>query len=182
MNKNEESSTVIDKMRRVKRYKKIGTSFGLDFGLYAMKLMQRKAMQTMDDESKMQMSSTGFVTFKDLTSTTCAASALLTHKPDSLLAKVAPEARDVCWKNIHLSSRAMNRRISNATLFLGLGALLWSIPLASIQALASAENVGKFKCSEKSKPYTYALPLLRKFLYFCASSSNSGNGLDSDSW
>lgn len=129
-------------------FKKIGAKFGLDFGLYALKLIQRKAMLSIDDETKMQMSSTGFVTFKDLTSTTCAASALLTHKPDSLLAKVAPEARDVCWKNIHLSSRATNRRISNATLFLALGALLWSIPLASIQALASADNVGKCRCVE----------------------------------
>ena len=118
----------------------------MDFGIYALKLIQRKVLQTIDVEANMQMSSTGFVTFKDLTSTTCAASALLTHKPDSLIAKVAPEARDIYWKNIHLSSRATNRRISNGTLFFVLGALLWSIPLASIQALASAENVGK--CGE----------------------------------
>ena len=41
------------------------------------------------------MSATGFITFEDLHSVTCAAKTPLFHKPDVLIAKMAPEPRDV---------------------------------------------------------------------------------------
>ena len=47
------------------------------------------------------MSSTGFVTFLDLTTVATAVSTPLTHKPNVLKTKVAPEPRDIRWKSAH---------------------------------------------------------------------------------
>lgn len=85
------------------------------------------------------MSSTGFVTFLDLSSTTCAASAPLTAKASVLGARVAPEPREIIWENAHVSKNTQRRReqIVNVVLFLGI--ILWSFPLAAIQAFAKAK-------------------------------------------
>ena len=68
------------------------------------------------------MSSTGFVTFLDLTSVTCAATTPLTSKPQTLDVSVAPEPRDIIWANAHVSAktRARNERTVNFFLFVGL--------------------------------------------------------------
>ena len=126
-----------------KKVSKFAGRFGLDFGAYAMKLAHRVMNRSMDDESNGVMSRTGFVTFYDLGSVTCGASAPLTHKPNTLEVTVAPEARDVMWQNSHYTSDLRKRRESTANNFLALGALLWSIPLAFIQGVSSAENVSQ---------------------------------------
>lgn len=129
--------------KTAKKVSKFAGRFGLDFGAYAMKLAHRFMHRSMDDESNNVMSRTGFVTFLDLGSVTCGASAPLTHKPNTLEVTVAPEARDVMWQNCHYTSDLRKRRESNANNFLALGALLWSIPLAFIQGVSSAENVSQ---------------------------------------
>ena len=85
------------------------------------------------------MSSTGFVTFLDLSSTTCAASASLSAKHSVLDVSIAPEPREIIWQNAHVSSniRQVRERIVNAVLFLGV--VLWSFPLAAIQVFAKAQ-------------------------------------------
>jgi hypothetical protein len=89
------------------------------------------------------MSSTGFVTFLDLTSVTCAATTPLTSKPQILDVSVAPEPRDIIWANAHVSdkTRARNERIANFLLVVGL--FFWIIPLSLIQAFAKAEYIGR---------------------------------------
>lgn len=66
------------------------------------------------------MSSTGFVTFLDLTSLTTAASTPLTSKPQVLDVTVAPEPKDIIWQNAHISQKTQIRRenITNAILFI----------------------------------------------------------------
>jgi hypothetical protein len=87
------------------------------------------------------MSSTGFVTFLDLTSVTNAASVPLTHKPNILTVTVAPEQRDLRWTSAFVSTRLAARRELFANLVLCLGVILWSLPLTAIQAFATAEQV-----------------------------------------
>ena len=103
------------------------------------------------------MSSTGFVTFHDLVSVTSAANAPLTHQPDILKCAVAPEKRDVYWNNTHISIEAQNSRISFANAAVAFGAIVWSIPVAFIQALANIDNLGKSMYNFKiHKPFLHA--------------------------
>ena len=87
------------------------------------------------------MSSTGFVTFLDLTTVTCAASTPLTTKPHILDVSVAPEPRDILWKNAHVSAKTRGRREQIVNFFLFLGMFFWVFPLAAIQAFAKAEVI-----------------------------------------
>lgn len=48
-------------------------------------------------------------------------------------------------KNAHFPDKTNCSRTTKANFILALGAILWSIPLAAIQAVSSAENVGKIK-------------------------------------
>lgn len=84
------------------------------------------------------MSSTGFVTFLDLSSTTCAASAPLTVKATALDANVAPEPREIKWNNVHVSKETLSSRELIANMVLVIGGIFWSFPLAAIQAFAKA--------------------------------------------
>ena len=71
------------------------------------------------------MSSTGFVTFLDLTSLTTAASAPLTSKPQVLDVTVAPEPKDIIWKNAHISLKTQSRRENTTNIILGIIGFLW---------------------------------------------------------
>ena len=71
------------------------------------------------------MSSTGFVTFLDLTSLTTAASAPLTSKPQVLDVTVAPEPKDIVWKNAHISLKTQSRRENITNFILFIVGFLW---------------------------------------------------------
>jgi len=87
------------------------------------------------------MSSTGFVTFLDLSSTTCAASAPLTAKASVLDATVAPEPREIRWQNAHVSKETQSNREIIANIVLTIGGIFWSFPLTAIQAFAKAKYI-----------------------------------------
>jgi hypothetical protein len=89
------------------------------------------------------MSSTGFVTFLDLTSITSAASVPLTHKPGMLNITVAPDPTEIRWRNAHVSQRECVRREQMVNVLLFFGVILWSFPLAAIQAFAKAKFVAQ---------------------------------------
>lgn len=93
------------------------------------------------------MSSTGFVTFLDLSSTTCASSAPLSVKSSVLLAKVAPEPREIRWQNAHVSRKTQLRREYMVNTLLFVGVIFWSFPLAAIQAFAKAETLVRGRTS-----------------------------------
>ena len=71
------------------------------------------------------MSSTGFVTFLDLTSLTTAASTPLTSKPQVLDVTVAPEPKDIIWKNAHISLKTQARRENITNLLLWIIGFFW---------------------------------------------------------
>ena len=61
--------------------------------------------------------------------------------PDVLVVRVAPEPSDLIWENVHVNLGWSRGREWTANVLLGLGALLWSVPVATIQALAAAIDI-----------------------------------------
>ena len=116
---------------------------GLDFVVAAAKFFNKQLDFALEGVLGATMSSTGFVTFLDLSSTTCAASALLTAKATVLEVSVAPEPREIQWKNCHVSKIMSIRREQMVNVFLFVGVLLWSFPLAAIQAFAKASYLAR---------------------------------------
>lgn len=89
------------------------------------------------------MSSTGFVTFLDLTSVTFAATTPLTSKPQILDVQVAPEPRDILWANAHVSAKEIQGRERIVNFLLIVGGFFWIVPLAAIQAFAKADFIAR---------------------------------------
>jgi len=116
---------------------------GLDFIVSGLKYINRQFDIFVANVVGTTMSSTGFVTFLDLASVTTAASTPLTHKPNVLHVHVAPEPRDIVWKSAHFPSKLLRRRERYVNVLLGVGIILWSIPLAAIQAFATADQVAR---------------------------------------
>lgn len=67
--------------------------FGLDFAVYIFRAFTKQIDVALEGVTGATMSSTGFVTFLDLASTTCAASAPLSVKATVLNVGLAPEPR-----------------------------------------------------------------------------------------
>ena len=116
---------------------------GIDFISGGIAYIQQNIDEVVDSVIGATMSSTGFVTFRDLSTVTCAVKTPLYHTPDLLVVSMAPEPRDIIWENAHVNLAWSKGREWTANVLLGLGAILWSIPVASIQALATADQIGK---------------------------------------
>ena len=93
------------------------------------------------------MSSTGFITFKDLASVSYAVRAPISEDPDVMTVAVAPEPRDIVWENAHVNLTWSAGRAWTANVLLFFGAILWSVPVAGIQALATFDTLGKISIS-----------------------------------
>jgi hypothetical protein len=70
------------------------------------------------------MSSTAFVTFKDLQTVTCAVKTPLFDKPGVLVVQLAPEPSNLIWSNAHVNLGWSKGREFTANMLLGLGAIL----------------------------------------------------------
>lgn len=114
---------------------------GVDFISGMIHYVQQNIDEVVDSVVGVTMSSTGFITFNDLSTLSCAVKTPLFHKPDVLVVKMAPEPRDVIWENAHVNLSWSKGREATANVLLGVGAILWSIPVASIQALATADQL-----------------------------------------
>jgi hypothetical protein len=112
---------------------------GFDFVVAGVHLINKQIDVALEGVIGATMSSTGFVTFHDLSSTTVAASAPLSVKTSVLDVKVAPEPRDIRWQNADVSRSSQKRREHCVNGILVLGVILWSFPLAAIQAFAKAK-------------------------------------------
>jgi hypothetical protein len=56
---------------------------------------------------------------------------------------VAPEPRDIQWANVQVDTRVARRKEQTANVLLFFGVILWSFPLAAIQAFATAEQLAR---------------------------------------
>jgi len=126
-----------------KPFRRIIGRLGVDFAMNGFSFLTEQIETVVENVIVPTMSSTGFVTFNDLASVTCAASAPLCHRPDVLLCQIAPEPRDLLWKNIHVDLNICKKKETMVNILLGLGAILWSIPLTFIQAVANADTLAK---------------------------------------
>ena len=63
---------------------------------------------------------------------------LLVHKVYQFLFL---EPRDIIWKNIAVDAAYSKTKKRSAVVIVGLGALLWAIPVAFIQAVATADSL-----------------------------------------
>lgn len=106
---------------------------GLDFIYGGLHYLQHNIDEVVDSVVGATMSSTGFVTFNDLQTVTCAVKTPLFDKPGVLVVTMAPEPRDLIWNNAHVNLGWSKGREFTANMLLGIGAILWSIPVASIQ-------------------------------------------------
>jgi hypothetical protein len=122
-------------------FRRVLGRLGLDFCVAGIKAINSQLDVALEGVIGATMSSTGFVTFLDLSSTTCAASAPLSAKSSVLQAHVAPEPREIRWQNAHVSRKTQVRRENMVNALLFVGVILWSFPLAAIQAFAKAENL-----------------------------------------
>lgn len=114
---------------------------GIDFISGAVNYVQQNIDEVVDSVVGATMSSTGFITFSDLSTLACALKTPLFHKPDVLVVRMAPEPRDIVWENAHVNLSWSKGREWTANVLLGIGAILWSVPVASIQALATADQI-----------------------------------------
>jgi hypothetical protein len=111
-------------------------SLGVDFLYGGLNYIQQNIDEVVDSVVGATMSSTGFITFKDLQTVTCAVRTPLFDRPGVLVVSMAPEPRDIIWDNAHVNLGWSKGREFTANMLLGLGAILWSIPVASIQVRA----------------------------------------------
>jgi len=113
---------------------------GLDFCVVIYRFLHKQLDVALEGVLTSTMSSTGFVTFGDLSAATCAASAQLSAKSSVLYTSVAPEPRDIRWENVHVSRAYQQRREITVNVCLALGVIFWSLPLAAIQVLANPKE------------------------------------------
>ncbi|KAL7554625.1 hypothetical protein ACHAWF_018127 [Thalassiosira exigua] len=114
---------------------------GVDFLAAGLDEVRNRTDVVVDSVTRPSMSSTGFVTFKTLTPVTVTTSAPLTYNRNPMEVSIAPEPRDLVWKNVQIDRDIGTGRAFVADVLLGLGVLLWSIPLTLIQAWAKVEFV-----------------------------------------
>ena len=75
---------------------------GLDFLAAGLDEVQDRTNVVVDSVTRPSMSSTGFVTFKTITPVTVSTSAPLTYDGNAIEVFVAPETRDIVWKNVQV--------------------------------------------------------------------------------
>ena len=113
----------------------------IDFLFGGVALMNRNIDAVADTIAGSRMSSTGFVTFNNLVGITMAVKLPLSHDPDVIKTAVAPDPRDIIWENVHVNESYSRGRAITANLCTGLGALLWSTIVASIQTISNVDHL-----------------------------------------
>lgn len=142
----------------------------IDFFFGGFTFFNRNFDAVVDTVSGSTLSSTGFVTMNDMATVVAAVKSPLSHDPDVLRVKIAPDPRDLIWPNVHLNNTyckgreltvsssyficalenansALTEKIFSLTfkanVILGFGALLWSTVVASIQAWATIDRISE---------------------------------------
>lgn len=116
---------------------------GIDFFIGGLTDFHRQIDLVVDTFTGATMSSTGFVTFTDLVSLTCAVRAPLSHEAGALQVQMAPEPADIEWNNASVNQSWSKGREWTANVLLGFGALLWSVPVTGVQALANLDSLAQ---------------------------------------
>lgn len=127
------------KYDNLSRWQWLSGILGKDFTYDLFKFLRK---QIDDFGSESFKSSTGFVTFNSLVTTTIAVDSSCTHH-EGLIINRAPEPRDIIWRNIAVDHAYSEKKKSSAVVIVAFGALLWAIPIAFIQAIATADTLSE---------------------------------------
>jgi len=119
------------------------SKLGFDFVIGAISSLHKPFDAVVDSVLGSTLTSTGFVTFTDLVTLTCAVRAPLSHEAGVLHARNAPDPRDIVWENAHVNETFMIHREWMANALLGVGAILWSVPVTAIQAMANLSQLAR---------------------------------------
>jgi len=134
-----------DDMKGAKGSLSLLGKIGLDFLVSSIKYFYRHTLLMFERVSSNPSTSTGFVTFNNLSAVTLAASAPLLNQglQDNLEIVLAPEPRDIQWNNVHIDIMWTSGREWIANVLLTFGVILWSVPVTLIQALASTDSLAQ---------------------------------------
>ncbi|RIA95977.1 hypothetical protein C1645_756070 [Glomus cerebriforme] len=88
-------------------------------------------------------SSTGFVTFKDITSAQLAAQILLYPEPFQCSTELAPEPRDVFWFKLNIRKREMLARDVLVNCLVALLVFTWTVPSTLVASLLNLDTLKK---------------------------------------
>jgi len=116
---------------------------GCDFMCGGLSNLNRPLDTVVDTMVGRTHTSNGFVTFTDLVTVTCAVRAPLTHEAGVFSVQMAPDSRDIVWTNAHIDKAWSSGREGMTDVLLGIGAILWSVPVTFIQALANLESLAE---------------------------------------
>eukprot|EP00624_Nannochloropsis_granulata_P001174 evm.model.NODE_15382_length_19341_cov_18.892767.2 len=83
------------------------------------------------------MSSTGFVTFKSMSSAAIASQSLLTMEPFMFTINAAPEPRDVVWQNLTAPLRLVEWREASITIVITVLSVFWGALVSTLYKLQS---------------------------------------------
>jgi hypothetical protein len=86
---------------------------------------------------------TGFVTLSSLLPAATAQQAIMSHRPLCCETEAAPEPRELIWPNVALPAAELRARATVVGFLLAFAALLWAVPVAAVQVLASVDFLEK---------------------------------------
>jgi hypothetical protein len=90
-----------------------------------------------------QLSSTAFVTFRHRVPKAASQQMFLSHTYQTLKVKSAPSPKDLIWENVSIPEPQIQVRKSLADIYVVIGALFWSVFVASITALTSLDSISQ---------------------------------------
>lgn len=111
-----------------------GTSTGKDAMEAGQEVTKALTLLAVDTSS---MSSTGFVTFKSMSSAAIASQSLLTMEPFMFTINAAPEPRDVVWRNLTAPLRLVEWREASITIVITLLSVFWGALVSTLYKLQS---------------------------------------------
>ena len=120
---------------------KIGGDFVMEIAYYCKRQFTTVVVDSIFNRT---VSSTGFVTFTDLQCVSICSSMDLTYKNQAMTVTTAPGPSDIFWDNAHISEPVVTAKTNTASFIVTFGALLWSVPVATIQGLATTSTLAKF--------------------------------------
>ena len=91
-----------------------------------------------------QKSTTGIVTFNSRVAAASACQMLLTHEPNGMDIKTAPEPSEIIWSNIAVPEPQQESRTQVSDAIFAVGAIFWSALTAGVTALSSLDRLSVY--------------------------------------
>ncbi|QLL31888.1 hypothetical protein HG536_0C00550 [Torulaspora globosa] len=87
---------------------------------------------------------TAFVTMDSVANAQMAAQAVLDHRVNYFITKLAPAPHDIKWENVCLSRKERLSKVYSITVFIGLSSLFLIIPVSYLATLLNLKTISRF--------------------------------------